>query len=331
MLLDERVCVPELKASEVVRENHDFLGHVGIQKTFKELDRRYVFPPSMKVYDLVREVRRQCTVCQTCEPSNYSCKLPISFTPIPDYVMASVALDVFALPSVTWGGQPYDSLLVCVDRHSGWIIARPCCKLGLTAEKAAHLIMDNGWETFGIPSVITSDQGSQFVGQWWKTMCARLGIRQAYSQAYRPQANGRAEVAGKSLIGILRKLNAKERVNWVEALPRVLRMYHDMVGEGGLSPFQIVFGRERNLAGVPYEIPRECEGAEVFLGRMGEVDKKVAKVLNEAHQKEAERVNTHRTRPPPYVKGDWVWVLRPKTTTVSKLYTWWVGPCEVSR
>ena len=103
MVLDGRICVPELKASEVVREHHDFLGHVGVQKTFKELERRYVFPPSTKVYNLVQEVRRQCVVCQTCEPPNYSCKLPISFTPIPEYVMASVALDVFALPSVTWG------------------------------------------------------------------------------------------------------------------------------------------------------------------------------------------------------------------------------------
>ena len=130
-------------------------------------------------------------------------------------------------------------------------------------------------------------------------MCARLGIRQDYSQAYRPQANRRAEGAGKTLLSILRKLNAKERINWVEALPRVLRMYHDMVGESGLSPFQIVFGRERNLAGVPYEIPRECEGAEVFFARMGEVDKTVAKVLNEAHQKEAAKVNPHRAAPPP--------------------------------
>ena len=205
-----------------------------------------------------------------------------------------------------------------------------CTKLGLTAERAAHLILDNGWESFGIPSVITSDQGLQFVGQWWKTMCARLGIRQAFSQAYRPQANGRAEVAGKSLISILRKLNAKEHVNWVEALPRVLRMYHDVVGEGGLSPFQIVFGRDRGLAGVPYEIPRTCAGAEVFMARMEEIDRKVARVLNEAHQKEAARVNAHRSAPTPYAKGDLVWVLRPKTTTVSKWDTWWVGPCEVA-
>ena len=60
-------------------------------------------------------------------------------------------------------------------------------------------------------------------------------------------------MAGKTLITILRKLNAEGGVNWVEALPRAIRMQHDLVGEGGLSPYQIVFGRERNLAGIPYE------------------------------------------------------------------------------
>ena len=126
--------------------------------------------------------------------------------------MTSVALDVFALPSVKWNGEEYGSLFVCIDRLSGWIIARPCRKLGFTAEKAAHMIMDNGWDVFGIPSIITSDQESQFVGQWWKTMCARLGVKQAYSQAYWAQANGKAESAGKTLIGLLRNCTPKQDI-----------------------------------------------------------------------------------------------------------------------
>ena len=257
--------------------------------------------------------------------------MPLSHTPIPGYVMSSVSLDLFALPIAKWGGVCYDQLLVCVDRLSGWIIARPCQKLGLTAERAAHLIMDNGWETFGIPSVITSDQGSQFIGQWWKTMCACLGIRQAYSQAYRPQANGRAEVAGKTLIGVLRKLNAEGGVNWVEALPRVLRTYHDCPGESGLSPFQIVFGRDRNLAGQPYEVERECEGASSFFLRMEALDRQVAAELNCQHEVEARRLNAHRPVPTAFKAGDLVWVLRPRTTQVSKLDTWWVGPAKVEQ
>jgi transposase InsO family protein len=134
---------------------------------------------------------------------------------------------------------PFDSVLLCVDGLSGWVIARPTRKAGLNAQKAAHLIMDNGWETFGLPAIITSDQGPQFVGQWWRTMRAGMGIRQVYSQAYRPQANGRAEVTGKVLIGLMRKVWVEDQINWVEALPQILRVYHDSPGESGMSPFEI--------------------------------------------------------------------------------------------
>lgn len=146
-------------------------------------------------------------------------------------------MDVFSLPRVEWQGNTFDSLLFCIDRFIGWIIARQTTKLGLTAEKAAQFEMENGWDTFCIPAIITSDQGQQFVGQWLRTMCGRLGIMHATSQAYRPQANGRAEVAGKNLIGLMRKIWVEDQINWVEALPKILRAYHDTPGESGYCPF----------------------------------------------------------------------------------------------
>ena len=111
------------------------------------------------------------------------------------------------------------------------MVARPSTKLGLTAKKAATLMLEGSWDTFGVPTQINSDMGAQFVGQWWRTLCARLGIRQAYSQAHRPQANGRAKRAGQQIIELLKKLNVEQNVIWVEALPRVLVQYHDVVGE----------------------------------------------------------------------------------------------------
>ncbi len=138
--------------------------------------------------------------------------------------MSSVALDFFSFPRVQWQGEMFDFLLMCVDRLSGWVIARPTRNVGLTAQKAAHLIIDNGWETFGVPAIITSDQGPQLVGQFRHTVCARLGIRQGYSPAYRQQANSCADVMGNVLIGLIRKV-------WVEALLYILRVYHDAPGE----------------------------------------------------------------------------------------------------
>ena len=116
-------------------------------------------------------------------------------------------------------------------------------------------------------------------------MCALLGIRMSYSQAYHHQANGRAEVAGKHVIERLRLCNQETGENWVTLLPHVLDCIHDTVGEGGYSPYQIVFGRDRPMTGLKYEPPEKAEDARFFFNRMESLRTKVANVLNKKHEK----------------------------------------------
>ena len=91
-------------------------------------------------------------------------------------------------------------------------------------------------------------------------------------------------MAGRSIIDALRRVSAEGHINWVEAFPRVLRAYHSTPGEAVLSPFQILFGRDRYEAGASYEIVRECEGAQQFFDRMEQVDKVVAETLEALHK-----------------------------------------------
>ncbi len=73
-------------------------------------------------------------------------------------------------------------------------------------------------------------------------MCATLGIRQGFSQAYHHQANGRAEMAGQQILEKLRKMLVGGNFCWVELLPAALDRIHDTPGESGLSLYQIVLG-----------------------------------------------------------------------------------------
>ena len=124
----------------------------------------------------------------------------MEWTPIPPKVMVSVCLDIFHMPLVEFQKVKYNSMALCVDRHSGWIVAVPGYKQGLTGAKVAQAMLEHQWRPFGIPSVITSDQGSHFVNSWWQHMCGVLGIRHAVSHAYHHRANGRAERAGQQVI-----------------------------------------------------------------------------------------------------------------------------------
>ena len=171
------------------------------------------------------------------------------------------------------------------------MVGTPHEQKGLTTEVAARAMVERWWQPFGIPSVVTSDQGPQFAGAFWRTLCAQLGVQSAYAQAYHPQANGRAEVAGKTFKTWMRKISEGEKVCWVEMIPHVSRKYHDMLGVSGLSPYEIVYGRQRPLAGLPCEVPRVCEDVVEFFKRMEDLDQKVAKHLDDEHRTRCELIN----------------------------------------
>ena len=141
---------------------------------------------------------------------------------------------------------------------------------------------------------------------------------------------GGAEVAGRVLQDVLRKLLLDRDISWVEALPHALRIHHDMIDiTTGISPYQTMFGRERALAGLPWEPPRECWEAENFFDTMRQMDEDIARLLMEAHEKIAERVNARRQSGTPPQVGEWVWYLRPKEIGGNKLQSWWLGPYKV--
>ena len=147
-----------------------------------------------------------------------------------------------------------------------WVIV-PCLNKGLSGRKIALAMLEK-WQIFGIPSIVTTDRGSHFTGTWWQTMCAELGIRHAYSHAYHHQSNGRVEVAGQQIKEILRKICIEEELTWVEALPQAIMRQNDAKGQAGLSPYEILFGRPRPLASMPYVPPHICEDAKAFFARM---------------------------------------------------------------
>ena len=148
-------------------------------------------------------------------------------------------------------------------------------------------------------------------------MCGCLGVRCSYSHAYNHRANGRAERAGQQIFERLRRSRFGPGVTWVDVLPQILDRLHDTPGEAGFSPYQILFGRERPLAGLPYQPPVVCEDAKVFFERQKIVDQAVAKLLNDKHLKKEAWLNQRRTEQPPFLVRDLVWYFRPLIVVIS--------------
>ena len=147
----EQLCVPYSRVIELVDGHHRWNAHQGETRLIPDLRLHYKFPEVVNLPETVSSIKRSCLVCQACQAPNWALKGPISMTPIPPRVMFSVYVDVFSMPEETWEGVVYDAFLLCVDRHSGWTVAKTTQKEGLTGRKAANLMLESSWGEMGVP------------------------------------------------------------------------------------------------------------------------------------------------------------------------------------
>ena len=156
MYLHGKLAIPTELQKSLVREHHSFGGHVGFERLWKHMDGRYVWAYEGPAKAFAKAVQKECTICQACDPP-VSLKCKIRPTPVPPHVMSHVALDLFKMPPVEHDGLMYDTLVVCVDLHSGWVVAIPTLQKGLTGAKLARMMLNTQWRPFCIPSVVTGD------------------------------------------------------------------------------------------------------------------------------------------------------------------------------
>ena len=160
-------------------------------------------------------------------------------------------------------------------------------------------------------------------------MCSLMGIRHAKSVAYLSRSNGRAEVAGRQLFEKLRKIHiTNPRRNWFEEMWPALKAHHDNLTPGGLSPHQILFGRDPLGRGLPLSGDGIAMDAQEFFARQEQTARDIRQQLKKEHaerQKSAPSSTAQKFR-----VGDPVWVIRPRPMGTHRTKTWFT-PGEVVR
>ena len=239
-----------------------------------------------------------------------------------DFVDLPKALDAY--------GAEVDSALVIVCRLSGYVIAIPCKKKGLDAQKLARLFLDWCVALVGLPAEIMSDQDHLINSKFFTSLCQLAGVEQHTSIIYRPKGNGRAERAVQSVVAILRRTLAGSPKTWPLALPWAVFTLNDLPGaDGQNSPHKIVFGRDRIALGDTPALlgPRSSEIAEKWFEQISALRKAVHDRLQREHDKIAKRFQREH-QVPDFQVGYLVWVKNlPHAGT--KLDPLWTGPCQI--
>ena len=122
---------------------------------------------------------------------------------------------VLGFPRTRYGK---DSVFVVVDRFSKMAHFIPCNKID-DASHVSNLFCREILRLHGVPKTIVSDRDVKCLSYFWKTLCAKLGIKLLFSSAYHPQNDGQTEVTNRMLSTLLRVLIKKNIKEWEECLP----------------------------------------------------------------------------------------------------------------
>ena len=209
------------------------LGHPGVERTRQSIAAKFVWP-SMR--EDTSKWARECISCQRSKVSRHTVP-PIGEFVVPSRRFEHWNVDLVTLPR----SNGFRYLLTAVDRFTRWPIAVPITDI--SAETVMDALAHGLVASFGIPSSITTDRGSQFSSAVWQQLLKTWNIKAHFTTAYHPSANGLVERFHRRLKEALLALGEDDPSNWFWRLPcALLAIRTTLKPDVGASPADMVYG-----------------------------------------------------------------------------------------
>uniref|UniRef100_A0A4W5LNZ8 Gypsy retrotransposon integrase-like protein 1 n=1 Tax=Hucho hucho TaxID=62062 RepID=A0A4W5LNZ8_9TELE len=216
--------------------DHQWSGHLGITKTYDRVLRHFFWP------GLKQDVAQFCRTCHTCQitgkpnqviPPAPLCPIPVIGEPFEHVVVDCVG----PLPKTKSGNQFLLTVMCMATRYPEAIPLRR-----ITAPVVSKALI-KFFSTFGLPKVVQTDQGTNFLSKLFKQVLKSLSVKHRVSSAYHPESQGALERWHQTLKSMLRKYCLESEKDWDEGVPLVLFAARETVQESlGFSPAELVFG-----------------------------------------------------------------------------------------
>ncbi|TFY76889.1 hypothetical protein EWM64_g7121, partial [Hericium alpestre] len=179
------------------------------------------------------------------------------------------------------------------------------CREAITADEFATLYETNVFRCFGLLKKLISDRSTQFTSKWFTTLCTRLGINQAQTTAYHPQADGQTECLNQEVEQYLRIFCNHRQDNWACLLP-LAKFSHNAMLQASIktTPFQALMGytsRAHVAPSVANNIPAIAHCLDNLT--------RLRSDLQASHRLAAQHMASRIDKAPPiYQVGDKVWL-----------------------
>lgn len=227
-----RPFIPKVWRQKIFDSLHS-LSHPGVRATRKLVSSKY-FWPQMNVD--TGYWAKSCMGCQRSKVSRHI-KSPFAKFDIPSGRFQHVHIDIVGPLPISNG---FTYILTIVDRFTRWPEAIPM--RDMTALTVATIFYQEYITRFGIPSVVTTDQGTQFESKLFRDLIKLIGSSRIRTTPYNPKANGMVERFHRQL-----KASLKARCNtthWSSELPTVLLGIRTSIKKDlDCTPAEMVYGQ----------------------------------------------------------------------------------------
>ncbi|GFS52032.1 hypothetical protein TNCV_1104651 [Trichonephila clavipes] len=163
----------------------------------------------------IAEFVQTCKGCQLRKPEKIGDRAPITPIVRPELPFEIVNIDVIG-PIQPPSGRGHKYVLCMMDQHTRWSEAIPL--RSLTAKNACDSLLQIFSRT-GIPSIIASDQGTNFKSALTQEFTKRIGSSPRFSCPGYPASNGLVERWNKVLKDMIHHVIREDPRSWDRQLP----------------------------------------------------------------------------------------------------------------
>ena len=294
------IMLPQLYQTELLFRSHDQMGHQGVDKVYKRIQKRFEWP------GLKKACEQWIAACLSCQQAKDPRKLRFSLQSIESSGFNEVVQIDHQKICMTATG--YNQVLVMIDHFTKYSEAAPC--MTASAEETCDQLINVWIARHGCPITFQSENGKAFVGDLTKELMKRSQVAQAHSTTYHPQTNG-------LVVSMLRVYCSRYMDDWDKHLPQVMGAYNTTEhSTRGISPHMMLTGHETALPLTffypEYEGKRTAPQTYVrdVIRRQQDLNDLGRRNTQQAQIRQKRRFYKKTTDAKAYSVGDYVWVFQ---------------------
>ena len=228
----------EKEKQELIDSQHQF-GHFGVTAVYKALYNKGYWWPHMRTQ--IQEAIANCDACArfTVVKRGYNPSSFITSSGPWEHIQLDTSVHLPESP------DGHRALLVIIDVFTGFVILRA------VRSTSAEIVARELWEViclFGVPKIIQSDNGVEFVNQVMRALLRLTGVEHRLIAPYNPRADGKVERAIGTVMSIIKKLlHGADTACWPLYVPFAQLSFNNKVASlTSSTPFSLMFGRSLN-------------------------------------------------------------------------------------